>query len=285
MLGLIILPALPRPLASVQGGAPAWTVRSADERRQLRGPVALRSPPVVASFHASSGAASPVANGADFMTAQGGCRSWSVRGADERRQLRRGNAAPDRAAITRTTALAEAGPVEAGPVEAGPAADGADFMTVQGGCSSWSVRGADERRQLRGGNVAPDRAAITRAAAAPANKAGPANSAQASVAAVQPLSRKRMPGAPRDAALAWWAEDPEHASVQGGCGNWSVQGGCRNWCPKCKSMKTSYVEVQTRSADEPTTKKCLCTDCTRVLIFLGPLLRGFPHDRTQRVSL
>jgi len=33
-------------------------------------------------------------------------------------------------------------------------------------------------------------------------------------------------------------------------------------CPKCKSMKTSYVEVQTRSADEPTTKKCLCTDCT-----------------------
>lgn len=33
-------------------------------------------------------------------------------------------------------------------------------------------------------------------------------------------------------------------------------------CPKCKSMKTTYVEVQTRSADEPTTKKCLCTDCT-----------------------
>jgi len=33
-------------------------------------------------------------------------------------------------------------------------------------------------------------------------------------------------------------------------------------CPKCKSMKTSYVEVQTRSADEPTTKKCLCTECT-----------------------
>ena len=95
MLGLIILPALPRPLACVQGGAPAWTVRSADERRQLRGPVALRSPPVVASFHASSGAASPVANGADFMTAQGGCRSWSVRGAEARRQLR-GWGAPTR---------------------------------------------------------------------------------------------------------------------------------------------------------------------------------------------
>jgi len=254
MLGLIILPALPRPLASVQGGAPAWTVRSADERRQLRGPVALRSPPVVASFHASSGAASPVANGADFMTAQGGCRSWSVRGADERRQLRRGNAAPDRAAITRTTALAEAGPVEAGPVEAGPAADGADFMTVQGGCSSWSVRGADERRQLRGGNVAPDRAAITRAAAAPANKAGPANSAQASVAAVQPLSRKRMPGAPRDAALAWWAEDPEHASVQGGCGSWSVRGAearrqLRGWVAPTRTPDASRPSAPPTWAD------------------------------------
>lgn len=33
-------------------------------------------------------------------------------------------------------------------------------------------------------------------------------------------------------------------------------------CPKCKSMKTEYVEVQTRSADEPTTKKCFCNDCT-----------------------
>lgn len=32
-------------------------------------------------------------------------------------------------------------------------------------------------------------------------------------------------------------------------------------CPKCKSMKTEYVEVQTRSADEPTTKKCLCNNC------------------------
>lgn len=32
-------------------------------------------------------------------------------------------------------------------------------------------------------------------------------------------------------------------------------------CPKCKSMKTEYVEVQTRSADEPTTKKCLCNSC------------------------
>ena len=193
MLGLIILPALPRPLASVQGGAPAWTVRSADERRQLRGPVALRSPPVVASFHASSGAASPVANGADFMTAQGGCRSWSV-------------------------------------------------------------RGADERRQLRGGNVAPDRAAITRAAAAPANKAGPANSAQASVAAVQPLNRKRMPGAPRDAALAWWAEDPEHASVQGGCGSWSVRGAearrqLRGWVAPTRTPDASRPSAPPTWAD------------------------------------
>jgi transcription elongation factor S-II len=32
-------------------------------------------------------------------------------------------------------------------------------------------------------------------------------------------------------------------------------------CPKCRGMKTEYVEVQTRSADEPTTKKCLCTEC------------------------
>ena len=32
-------------------------------------------------------------------------------------------------------------------------------------------------------------------------------------------------------------------------------------CPKCKSMKTEYVEVQTRSADEPTTKKCFCNHC------------------------
>ena len=32
-------------------------------------------------------------------------------------------------------------------------------------------------------------------------------------------------------------------------------------CPRCKSMKTEYVEVQTRSADEPTTKKCSCNDC------------------------
>ena len=33
-------------------------------------------------------------------------------------------------------------------------------------------------------------------------------------------------------------------------------------CPKCKSMKTEYTEVQTRSADEPTTKKCFCNNCT-----------------------
>lgn len=32
-------------------------------------------------------------------------------------------------------------------------------------------------------------------------------------------------------------------------------------CPRCKSMKTEYVEVQTRSADEPTTKKCTCHAC------------------------
>ena len=32
-------------------------------------------------------------------------------------------------------------------------------------------------------------------------------------------------------------------------------------CPRCKSMKTEYTEVQTRSADEPTTKKCVCNAC------------------------
>lgn len=32
-------------------------------------------------------------------------------------------------------------------------------------------------------------------------------------------------------------------------------------CPRCKSMKTEYTEVQTRSADEPTTKKCFCNTC------------------------
>ena len=32
-------------------------------------------------------------------------------------------------------------------------------------------------------------------------------------------------------------------------------------CPRCKSMKTEYTEVQTRSADEPTTKKCSCNNC------------------------
>lgn len=32
-------------------------------------------------------------------------------------------------------------------------------------------------------------------------------------------------------------------------------------CPRCKSMKTQYIEVQTRSADEPTTKKCNCNNC------------------------
>jgi transcription elongation factor S-II len=32
-------------------------------------------------------------------------------------------------------------------------------------------------------------------------------------------------------------------------------------CPRCRSKKTEYVEVQTRSADEPTTKKCFCNNC------------------------
>lgn len=32
-------------------------------------------------------------------------------------------------------------------------------------------------------------------------------------------------------------------------------------CPRCKGMKTEYTEKQTRSADEPTTKFCFCTDC------------------------
>ena len=34
-------------------------------------------------------------------------------------------------------------------------------------------------------------------------------------------------------------------------------------CPKCKSWKTEYFEVQTRSADEPTTKKCFCNSVRR----------------------
>ena len=34
-------------------------------------------------------------------------------------------------------------------------------------------------------------------------------------------------------------------------------------CPKCKSWKTEYFEVQTRSADEPTTKKCFCNAVRR----------------------
>ncbi|EOD37717.1 hypothetical protein EMIHUDRAFT_252011 [Emiliania huxleyi CCMP1516] len=39
-------------------------------------------------------------------------------------------------------------------------------------------------------------------------------------------------------------------------------------------------------AASATTCKFLVTPAPRrVLIFLGPLLRGFPHDRTQRVSL
>ena len=34
-----------------------------------------------------------------------------------------------------------------------------------------------------------------------------------------------------------------------------------NKCPKCKSYKTEYNEMQTRSADEPTTKSCFCYNC------------------------
>ena len=32
-------------------------------------------------------------------------------------------------------------------------------------------------------------------------------------------------------------------------------------CGKCKSWKTSYTETQTRSCDEPTTKKVVCHSC------------------------
>jgi transcription elongation factor S-II len=32
-------------------------------------------------------------------------------------------------------------------------------------------------------------------------------------------------------------------------------------CPKCKSKRTTFNEMQTRSADEPTTKFCKCRDC------------------------
>lgn len=32
-------------------------------------------------------------------------------------------------------------------------------------------------------------------------------------------------------------------------------------CGKCKKYMVSYTELQTRSADEPTTKICLCTNC------------------------
>lgn len=32
-------------------------------------------------------------------------------------------------------------------------------------------------------------------------------------------------------------------------------------CGKCKSMKTEYREVMTRSCDEPTTKLCYCWNC------------------------
>lgn len=33
------------------------------------------------------------------------------------------------------------------------------------------------------------------------------------------------------------------------------------FCTKCKSWKTEYIEVQLRSADEPTTKKVHCLNC------------------------
>jgi DNA-directed RNA polymerase subunit M/transcription elongation factor TFIIS len=32
-------------------------------------------------------------------------------------------------------------------------------------------------------------------------------------------------------------------------------------CPRCRSTKTEYFEIQSASPDEPTTKKCLCNDC------------------------
>ena len=32
-------------------------------------------------------------------------------------------------------------------------------------------------------------------------------------------------------------------------------------CPRCKKNKVEMNERQTRSADEPTTKFCLCTVC------------------------
>ena len=32
-------------------------------------------------------------------------------------------------------------------------------------------------------------------------------------------------------------------------------------CGKCRSKKTQYIELQTRSADEPSKKKCICLDC------------------------
>ena len=33
-------------------------------------------------------------------------------------------------------------------------------------------------------------------------------------------------------------------------------------CRKCKSMKTTYTQAQTRSADEPMTTYVFCTDCS-----------------------
>jgi DNA-directed RNA polymerase subunit M/transcription elongation factor TFIIS len=38
-------------------------------------------------------------------------------------------------------------------------------------------------------------------------------------------------------------------------------------CGKCKSYKTSYYEVQTRGADEPTTKFCTCHICGNIWKF------------------
>lgn len=32
-------------------------------------------------------------------------------------------------------------------------------------------------------------------------------------------------------------------------------------CPKCKSQKTTYYQIQTRSADEPMTSHCTCFNC------------------------
>ena len=32
-------------------------------------------------------------------------------------------------------------------------------------------------------------------------------------------------------------------------------------CPRCKSMRTEYIEIQGPTPGGPPTKKCLCNDC------------------------